>query len=693
VVDEYWGVKVSDPYRYMENLDDPEVQAWIKAQADYTTSVLERIPARDAMLERIMELDASHPWRIYRVWRRPDGRLFYMKQRADENLAKLYWRDGLAGDEHLLFDPEMMETPEGEFYALNMYRPSWGGRYVAYGIAPSGSEEMTLRVLDAVTGEVLPDSIDRPEPYYTPPQWLPDESGFFYVRLQLVPPEAPETEGYKNSKTYLHRLGDDPDNDQLVFAMDQWPGVSMTEEDFPSIVLPYGSDYVVGQIKHGDANQLTLYSAPLAAVATDDTPWKPICDVIDSVVDFEVHGGQVYLLTSRHAPRFRVVRTSIVDPDFANAEEIIPASRAVVTDITVAKDALYVEMMDAGTEQIVRVDYETLAKETLALPEGASSGFIASASLDVDGIYVGTRSWIKGAGTYAYDPHTGTFTDTELNPPGRFDDLPGYEVAEVEVSSHDGVMVPLSIIHKSGLARDGSNPTLLNGYGSYGSIRRAYFSPQRIAWLEQGGIYAVAHVRGGGEYGQEWHLAGQKTTKPNTWKDFIACAEYLIEKGYTSPEKLAGSGGSAGGILIGRAITERPDLFAAALISVGDLDCVRMELTTNGVPNIQEFGTVTIEEEFHALLEMSSFHHVQDGVAYPAVLLTHGINDPRVEPWMSAKMCARLQAATASDKPVLFRVDYQAGHGIGSTKEQYLQTLADQWSFLFWQLGEEDFQP
>jgi prolyl oligopeptidase len=228
---------------------------------------------------------------------------------------------------------------------------------------------------------------------------------------------------------------------------------------------------------------------------------------------------------------------------------------------------------------------------------------------------------------------------------------------------------------------------LINGYGAYGIIKYVYFSPLRIAWLERGGVLAIAHVRGGGEYGKAWHLAGQKTTKPNTWKDFIACAEYLIEKGYTSHDFIAGQGGSAGGITIGRAITERPDLFKAAIINVGDLDAIRAETTTNGVPNIPEFGTVKKEDEFKGLLAMSSYHHVQDGVKYPAVLLTVGMNDPRVDPWNSAKMAARLQAATASNNPILLRVEYSAGHGIGSTRMQHLEQLADEWAFLLWQFG------
>jgi prolyl oligopeptidase len=246
-------------------------------------------------------------------------------------------------------------------------------------------------------------------------------------------------------------------------------------------------------------------------------------------------------------------------------------------------------------------------------------------------------------------------------------------------------MVPLSIIHKSDIILNGNNPTLIGGYGGYGMSIGVFFNPLNIAWIERGGVYAIAHVRGGGEYGKEWHLAGQKLTKPNTWKDFIACAEYLIDKGYTSKERIAGQGGSAGGILIGRAITERPDLFAAAIINVGVLDAIRSETTTNGVPNIPEMGTVTNEDGFKGLYEMSSYHHVLDGMNYPAVLLTHGMNDPRVEPWMTAKMTARLQAATASGKPILFRVEYGAGHGIGSTRDQYLKEYADEFAFLLWQ--------
>jgi prolyl oligopeptidase len=362
-----------------------------------------------------------------------------------------------------------------------------------------------------------------------------------------------------------------------------------------------------------------------------------------------------------------------------------------VQSLSAAKDALYIGLADAGYSRVLRIGYKRAKSEALPLPKQGSGQVVASNPL-TDGIFVTVATWTSRGGIYAYDPAKKTFTDTNLRPRGKFDEVAGYEFEEVKAPSWDGTLIPLSIIHKAGLALDGTNPTLMSGYGAYGISSNVNFDPIRLAWLERGGILAYAHVRGGGEYGSQWHLAGQKLNKPNTWKDFIACGEYLVNHHYTSSARLAGQGGSAGGILIGRAMTERPDLFGAAVINVGCTDLIRMETTPNGVPNIPEFGSTATEDGFRGLLEMSALHHVNDEIAYPAVLLAHGINDPRVDPWMSAKMTARLQAATSSRRPVLFRVNYEAGHGIGSTKAQTQAERADTWAFLLWQFGMKDFQ-
>lgn len=690
VVDVHFGTAVHDPYRYMENLKDPEVQSWIKAQGDFARATLDSIPGRDALLARIIELDEAAPFRISGIRRRPDGSMYFSKQLSTENVSKFYHRAAGSADDRLLIDPEQFR--QGKRHAtLQEVSVSPDDKYVVFGTALAGSEETVLRVMEIGTGSILPESIDRIETAYTSPQWLPDSSGFVYVRRQALAAGAPATDGYKLTRAYLHKLHDDVSNDREVFGKEIAPAVGMSDEDFPSIDITIGSQFVIGKVTHGDSGQMSLYSAALSQLESGKLDWKQICTRTDAVSGYAVHGEWIYLLTSKDAPRYRVVRTKLSNPTFAAAQTVIPAGVRVVQGLSGAKDALYVTVMDGGLNRVLRVEYGGESEPKPLTPPGAeeaTSVSVSSASDDVDGVILGTSAWTRAGERFAYDPSKHTYTKLQLEPRGKFDDPDGIEAHRVMVKSHDGVMVPLSIIHKKGIKLDGSHPTLISGYGAYGSTSPPHYFAQGLAWVERGGVFATAHVRGGGEFGKEWHLAGQKLTKRNTWKDFIACAQWLCDNGYTSPAKLAGQGGSAGGILIGRAITERPDLFAAAIISVGCTDGVRFETTMNGVPNIQEFGTVAKEDEFRALLEMSAYAHVVDGTKYPAVLLVHGINDPRVDPWMSAKMTARLQAATSSGKPVLFRVDYQAGHGIGSTRKQRQELTADQWSFLLWQFGE-----
>jgi prolyl oligopeptidase len=691
VTEEFYGVKVTDNYRYMEDLKNPEVQVWIKGQADYAHSVLKAIPGRDALLARIAELDSGSPFRISSFNLRPDGSLYYLKMLASENVSKLYVRKGLSGAERLLIDPEKRNASPDEHHTIQFYNPSPEGKYILYGITQGGTEETTLYVLDTASGRDLPDSIDRLESWYSTPNWLPDNRSFTYARLQKTTEATPRTELFNNSRAYLHVLGDNPEDDCLLLAPGQYLNVKIAPTDFPGLALTEGSKYAVAQLMHGDANEITLFSTPLKSLGSDSITWNKICDVSDTVVAYGVKGDEIYLVTGLGAPRFKVLSTSLAKPDFAHAKVVLPTGESVVQSVSPTKDALYVGVADAGYHRVLRLDYKSLKPEVLSLP-GKGSGLIVASDPQIDGIWVTTTTWTSRGGIFAYDPAKKTFTETNLRPKGKYDDVEGFETEEVKVPSWDGTLIPLSIIHKTGIALDGTNPTLLTGYGAYGINRNVNFDPTRLAWLERGGILAVAHVRGGGEYGSEWHLAGMKQNKPNTWKDFIACGQYLVDHKYTSPARLAGQGGSAGGILIGRAITERPDLFGAAVINVGCLDLIRMETTPNGVPNIPEFGSTATEEGFKALLEMSALHHVKDGVAYPAVLLAAGINDPRVDPWMSAKMTARLQTASSSGKPILFRVNYEAGHGIGSTKTQTQEERADTWAFLFQQFGLKEFQ-
>src|SRR5581483_8521612 len=340
------------------------------------------------------------------------------------------------------------------------------------------------------------------------------------------------------------------------------------------------------------------------------------------------HADDIYLLSYRDSTRFSVLRTRLNAPDIATATTVLPPSERVLIDLHAAKDGLYVEARDGTVKRLLRRAWGASNVAQIALPIEGSVRVMASRP-ELDGAVVSAGGWTRARQIYAVS-RSAKVTNTGLQPLGRYDAPEGLVVSEVKVPSHDGAPVPLSIIHRADIKLDGSNPTLLYGYGSYGFSEEPNYTPARLAWLERGGVYAVANVRGGGVYGYDWYKAGYKATKPNTWKDFIAAAEYLIAQKYTTSSRLGIMGRSAGGILVGRTMTERPELFAAVVPVVGVLDMIRAETTANGVPNIPEFGTVAKEDEFRALLAMSSYHHVKDGVAYPAVMLIHGVNDPRV---------------------------------------------------------------
>jgi prolyl oligopeptidase len=692
VVDDHFGTTVVDHYRFLEHLDRPDVQAWMRRQADATSARVSGLPGRKRLCDRIAELDAGAPFTVSHPQRLPGGDIFFLKQSADENVARLWVREAGSGAESVLIDPDQLPKPSPDQHvAIDCFAASPDGRHVFYTFAADGSEQGSLRVFDRLANTHLPETIDRIESVYSPPFWRDDGAAFVYSQIRPIDDDRPEADCYRFTQARLHVLGTDPADDPFVFGSQSTGSPPLEPLDFPSVTINPGSAWAIGQVRHGDEADLTLYAAPVASLGAADIDWTKLCDRRDAVRSFAVFGDDIFLVTAvaRHA----VVRMSLAAPDAAPPETVFAPEAMVVEAVVAARDAIYVEALDHATQRIVRLAHGAATATVLPMPHDEPSATIVAARADVPGVMVRTQSWIRAGGLHLFDPGTGRLVDAALMPPGRFDSPDWLAATEAVVVSHDGAKVPLSIIHRADIVLDGSHPTLLDGYGSYGFTFPMSFAPTRQAWLERGGVIAVAHVRGGGTFGRAWHHAGRGATKPNTWKDFIACAEYLIDRGYTSAERLCGQGRSAGGILIGRAVTDRPDLFAAAHIGVGCTDMIRFETTKNGPPNIPEFGGVTTEAGFRGLLAMSTLHHVSDGVAYPAILLTHGINDPRVAPWQSAKTAARFQAASASGKPVLLRIDYHAGHGNGSTRRQKHEELADIWSFLLWQCGDGDFQP
>jgi len=675
VTDTYFGQTVTDPYRWLEKMKSSEVKAWMTAQNDYTRDYLAHLPGRDALIKRIEDLDNATT-RVGSV-ERWGSRYFYLKLTPKDQTPKLYVRDGLDGAERLLADAQTIGGTNGR-YTISDFYPSWDGSLVAVEIAAGGSEEGVVRLIDAATGKLLPDSIDRI--WGASVNWDPSGKFFYYVRLKKLAPDETPNDKELDSTACLHRIGDDSDKDTVVLSRATNPDLGLVPTDQPSVAIEPGSPYAIGIISHGVRNEATLVLSPAGAVAQGAPQWKKFIDVDDDVTDLAFRGHEMWLLTHKDAPHFKVIHLDLDHPDIAQADLTVPASDLVLKGITTARDALYVDAAQGGVSHILRLPYGQKTAAPLVLPFAGSVGSL-SANIEQDGVLMRLAGWTHAPQWYAYDPVSGQLTDTNLEALNPVD-FSSITSEEVTAPGADGTPIPLSIIYRKDLVLNGKNPCLLEGYGAYGISIEPGFDATRLALLEKGIVIAYAHVRGGGENGEDWHLAGQKQTKQNTISDFISCAQYLIDKGYTSPAYLAGRGTSAGGITIGGALTQRPDLFTLAICNVGVMDILRFESEPNGPSNTPEFGTIKESDGFKALYRMDAYQHVKDGTAYPAVLLITGANDPRVSPWHLLKMTARLQAATSSKKPVLLRVDSDAGHGIGSSKTQRDLILADQAALL-----------
>jgi prolyl oligopeptidase len=478
-------------------------------------------------------------------------------------------------------------------------------------------------------------------------------------------------------------------------------------------------------VSHGVQDELTLYVAPMTQLRGAATPWRKIVTPEQGITDFDLRGEWIYLLTHEDAPRYQVVRWSLRDPGpytLADAEVVVPASERVLRSLSVAKDALYVHETDAGASAMQRLEYNVKLKRVAARPargKPRAKPRAAPASLPkVAGIARGSElklpfrgsveelvtdplragalvrlaGWTEAPGYYDVDGKTGAIARTELQPRSGAD-WSGIATTEFMVKSHDGVEVPLTIISPKNVARDGNAPLLLGAYGAYGVSEMPVFWPSLAAWLERGGVYAVAHVRGGGELGDDWHRGGFKSTKSNSWRDVIAAAQWLIAERWTSPARLALIGSSAGGLTVSNAMVERPELFAAMVSQSGFHDTLRSETGASGPANVPEFGSVATETGLVGLLAMSSYARVEDGVAYPAALLTIGFRDARVDPWDPGKMAARLQAVSTAlgerGNPVLLRVDFGGGHGTATAR--MADETTDLFAFLLWRTGAPDF--
>ncbi|NTV01579.1 MAG: prolyl oligopeptidase family serine peptidase [Chlorobiaceae bacterium] len=684
------GQKVADPYRPLENLRDPRVQQWFHQESDRARAALDAIPGRAGLVAKMVEFDSRRSAKAYNLSITDNDRYFYLKQTPADETGKLFFRNGFKGRERELFDPSAFSDGTETGYVISSVTPNIDGSKVAVAVSANGSENSILLVMEVGSGRIYPERIDRC--WFASPSWLPDGESFLYNRLN--PGSLHDREREKNSRIFLHRAGSDPAADIEVFSRTANPELGIRPEEIPALHYDHKSGYLFAFTESVDPRMNAWY-APYQTVTGPAIPWKRLFRPEDEVYDFTATKSEIYLYSPRNAPRYRLLKTSLAAPDLERAETVIHERRdATLSGFSVTgKGVFYTLSFNGVREELYRKDVSGRSEEKISLPFDAGTISLGSKGFDRPDLWTVIGGWAHDFRRYRYDSETRSFTDETLSSPAEYPEYGDLTVDEVTVPSHDGVMVPLSLIHAKGLQRDGRNPVLIYGYGAYGNSVTPFFAPSLLLWTANGGVLAVAHVRGGGELGDAWHKAGMKGSKPNTWKDLIACAEYLVREGYTSPKHIAINAASAGGILVGRAMTERPDLFAAAMPQVGLLNALRGEETPNGPANIPEFGSSKDPGECRALIEMDAYLHLKKGVRYPAALVTAGMNDPRVIAWEPAKFAARLQASTASDRPVLFFTDFKAGHGIGDQKTKQFESLADILSFGLWQTGHPGFQP
>lgn len=686
VSDTYFGTTVVDPYRWMEATpQSPDFQAYLKSNADRTRVLLDSLPGRAKLAKRIGELADTAVQSAGVIAHH--GTYFYERTPTGANSAKLFVRVGTNGTERVLVDPDTMTGPR---QAIGYFVPSNDGTKVAVGLAAGGSENTSVHVVDVASGTMLPDVADRADFGVT--SWSDDGKSFYYLKRQAIAPGESPAAKYFNVRSYVHVLGAPAASDTAVFGVGVDPALAIKPTQFAALAVSPESPFIAGVLVNGVDNFVTVYTAPKASLANPATiPWKLAISPEDKITSALLHDKTIYARTAKDAPRFKLVAFAIGTPA-TSAHDVLPAGARVIDTFGTASDALYVASREDGLGRMSRVSYTDGKVAEIPLPVNGTIGGLQT-EIDRPGFVARLESWTTSPLWYAYDPATGGVVDTKLDAPASVD-YSNVVADEVKVPARDGTLVPLSIVHRKDLKLDGNNPTLLYAYGSYGISTEPSFSAGRLAFLERGGIYAYAHVRGGGEYGEEWHLAGKDANKTKTFTDFIDCAAYLEEKKFTSPGKLGARGGSAGGITMGMSIDTAPQLFAAVLDEVPVSDELRIETTANGPANVPEFGSVKNEAQFKNLYATSAVHHVVPGTKYPAVMLTTGINDPRVDPWQAAKMAATLADATTSGKPILLRVDYDGGHGgIGAGKAQSVATAADEFSFLLWQFGDPEFQP
>lgn len=676
VVDDYYGTKITDPYRWMESGKDADWLPWLKAQAGHTRSVFDAMPGRAALLADISA--RSGDLAQVRGAEQAGGRLFYERRDAGAQDSRLLLRE-VDGRERVLLDPTQVKG-DGE-QVMDGWSAAPDGRHVVVALSRRGTEHSALRVIDVESGRLLDDAIA----HAWMGSWTPDGLGFSYLKL-VGEPGTPAY--YVGNEPRLHRIG--ATGVDTVLARRGENGIVASPQQFLLVAFMSGSDTALAFVRDGRP-EVALYRADADAAQEGRARWTPIATFDDVVTNAELHGDKLYLLSEKNASGGKLLLTSAKQPDLAAAKAIPLPGDPVIAGIVAIRAGLLVRTVEGAASGLWRVSAEG-TPHRIALPFDASIAWIDGSPESANAL-VALTGWFTPSTVHRLDLEHGRFADDlALAPPPSFD-TSAYEAARFEAPARDGVKIPYTIIRRAGVVADADTPVLLDAYGAYGFAYLPRFRAELLPFLDRGGIYVFANVRGGGEFGRDWHYAGKAETKANTWRDAIAVAEKLVADHVGSSKTLTLIGTSAGGVMVGGAINERPDLFSGAIANVGFMNPIRYVAEQN-YADIEEWGgPIKDAQSFKTMLDLDPYQHIRSDANYPATLVISGLNDPRAATFHSAKYAARLAAATASGKPVLLRIDFDAGHGFNSSRSQMDEASADIGSFVFWRAGRPDFQP
>lgn len=669
--DDYFDQRIFDPYRWMEDLDSPELAQWIGAQNELTQRFIADAPGRERIKARLTELWNYERYGVPQV---RGGRYFYTRNDGLQNQAPVYWQSALDAEPTLLLDPNTLSA-DGTV-SLADWQASDDGKRLAYALSDGGSDWRTIKVRDVDSGQDLADEIRWAK--FTSIAWQRDGSGFYYSRYDAPQGENELKAVNKFQKLYFHRIGTPQDQDVLVYERPDQP-----DWGFQAEVSDDGHFLVVSVSKGTDERNL-LFARDLRKA---DAPMQEIVAEFSAAYDFiGAADGLLFVRTDDGAERYRIIAIDPGKPAKADWREVVPQAEATLLSANVVGGQIVANRLRDASSEVTAYDLEGKRLRTIALPGlGTANGFGGGAAATET--FFAFASFTTPGTILRYEPKSGKVTPFR-EPKVSFDPA-AYETRQVFYPSKDGTKIPMFITAKRGVALDGNNPTLLYGYGGFNIPVPPSFSANTIAWLEMGGVYASANLRGGGEYGRAWHEAGMKTKRQNVFDDFAAAAEYLIAEKWTQPKRLAISGRSNGGLLVAATMLQRPELFGAALPAVGVLDMLRFREFTIGWAWESDYGTVKDEAEFRAMLAYSPLHNIRPKVEYPATLVTTADRDDRVFPAHSFKFAAALQAAYTGERPMLIRVETRAGHGAGKPTSKIIEERADEYAFLVKTLGME----